>query len=163
MTPLGSRGFIQLPVMAWAALGAALVIAGLGVAVKVQTARLDACKSEHAAFVATVEANGKAAEERARKVEQDDRKRKEQADAENAKTRRDMAGVYDAYKRLREQRSAGGFLSAPAPGARSPERACFDRAELERAMGEVDAVGAGIAKEGDEARIDLDTARRWAH
>lgn len=161
MTPLGSRGFVQLPVMAWAALGAALVIAGLGVAVKVQTARLQACQADHAAFVATVEANGKAAEERAKKQEQDDRKRKVDADAENAKTRRDMAGVYDAYKRLRDS-SASRFLSGSASSSGGPARACLDADAANRALSNFEAGVAGLLEEGDRAIVDMNTARRWA-
>lgn len=156
------RGFIQLPLLGWAAVAAGMVIAGLGIALKVQSARLESCQNEYATFKAEVKALGEAAIRAAKQRELDDQKRKEQADAENAKTRRDMAGVYDAYKRLRDQRAAGGFLPPAASGSSRPDRACFERAELERTLGTIDAGGAGIAKEGDEARIDLDTAKRWS-
>lgn len=156
------RGFIQLPVIGWAAIAAGVVIAGLGIALKVQSARLESCQSEYATFKAEVKALGEAAIKAAKQREADDKKRKETADAENAKIRRDMSGVYDAYKRLRDQRAASGFVPAATSGASRPDRACFNRAELERTLGEIDAAGAGIAKEGDDYRIDLDTAKSWA-
>lgn len=155
-------GFIQFPVLGWAAIAAGVVIAGLGIALKVQSSRLASCQSEYATFRAEVKALGEAAIRTAKQREADDKKRKEAADAENAKVRRDMAGVYDAYKRLRDQRASSGFVPAPAPGSSRPDRACFNRAELERTLGAIDAGGAGIAKEGDDARVDLDTAKRWA-
>lgn len=160
--PLRSRGFIALPIGAYAAIGAFVAIAVLGVALKVQTSRLDACKADHAAFVAMVRMEGERAEKLAKEKEAHDKKRKESADADLTKARRDLAGVVDAYRSLRDARSRSGFLSAPAPGAASPERVTLDRAVLERTLGEIDAVGAGIAQEGDQARIGLDAAKRWA-
>lgn len=160
--PLRSRGFIALPIGAYAAIGAAVAIAMLGVALKVQTSRLDACKADHAAFVAMVRMEGERAEKLAKEREAADKKKKETADADLKKARSDLAGVVDAYRGLRDARSRSGFLSAPAPGSASPERACLDRGELERTLERIDAVGAGIAAEGDQARIGLDAAKRWA-
>jgi len=157
-----SRGFIALPIWGYAAIGAALVIAGLGVALKVQTSRLDAVKAEYATFVAQTKAIGEAAEKAAKAKEEADRKRKEDADAQLTRSRRDLAALGDAYRSLREQRARSGFLSPPAPGAADPGRACLERAELERTLERIDAVGAGIAQEGDQARIGLDSAKRWA-
>lgn len=157
-----SRGFIALPLWGYAAIGAAVVIAGLGLALKVQTSRLDAVRAEYAGFVAQTKAIGEAAEKAARLKESEDRKRKESADADLTRARRDLAGLADAYRSLREQRARSGFVPAAAPGAASPDRACFDRAELERTMERIDAVGAGIAQEGDQARIGLDAAKWWA-
>lgn len=157
-----SRGFIALPLGAYAAIGAAVAIGVLVVALKVQTSRLDACKADHAAFVAMVRMEGERAEKLAKEREAQDKKKKETADADLKKARSDLAGVVDAYRSLREQRASRGFLPAPAPGSASASRACLDRAELERTLGEIDAVGSGIAAEGDQARIGLDAAKRWA-
>lgn len=153
---------IPLPPTAYAALGAVLVIGGLGVALKVQTSRLDAAKAEFAAFVAQTKAIGEAAEKAAKLKEAADLKRKEDADAQLTRSRRDLAALGDAYRSLRDARARTGFLPPAAPGAADPGRACIDRAELERTLGEIDAVGAGIAQEGDQARIGLDSAKRWA-
>lgn len=153
---------IPIPPTAYAALGAVLVIGGLGVALKVQTARLDAAKAEYAAFVAQTKAIGEAAAKAAKEREDADRKRKEDADAQLSRSRRDLAALGDAYRSLRDARRNGGFLSAPAPGAADPGRACLERAELERTLERIDAVGAGIAQEGDQARIGLDSVKDWA-
>jgi hypothetical protein len=53
---MNQRGFIQLPLMAWAAIGAAVAIGSLSLALWVQTNRLEAVKREYAGFVATVKA-----------------------------------------------------------------------------------------------------------
>lgn len=157
-----SRGFISLPVWGYAALGAAVVIAGLGVALKVQTSRLDAVKAEYAGFVAQVEALGEAAKKAAKLKEAEDKKRKEIADAQLTRSRIELAALGDAYRSLREQRARSGFLSTAAPSSADPGRACLDRAELERTLERIDAVGSGIAQEGDQARIGLDSAKEWA-
>ena len=39
-------GFIALPMMGWAAIAAGVVIAGLGIALKIQSARLETSKAE---------------------------------------------------------------------------------------------------------------------
>ena len=52
------RGFIQLTALAWGAIAAGAVIVALGIALKVQSSRLDTCKDEHALFVATTKALG---------------------------------------------------------------------------------------------------------
>lgn len=155
------RGFIALAPMAWAAIAAGAVILSLGIAVKVQSARLDACKAEYAKFEAEVKALGEAAILAAKQRELDDKKRKDAADAENAKTRRDMDGVYDAYKRLRDSPSRRTFSETGGTSG-SPARACLDAAAANRAIQEFDAGVTGLLKEGDRAIGDLDTARRWA-
>lgn len=152
---------IPLPPTAYAALGAVLVIGGLGVALKVQTSRLDAVKAEYAAFVAQTKAIGEAAEKAAKLKEAADLKRKEDADAETARVRRDLAGVYDAYKRLRDSPSRRTFSEAGGTAA-SPARACLDAAAANRALQAFDAGVAGLLEEGDRAIVDINTARRWA-
>lgn len=152
---------IPLPPTAYAALGAVLVIGGLGVALKVQTSRLDAAKAEYAAFVAQTKAIGEAAEKAAKLKEAADLKRKEDADAETARVRRDLAGVYDAYKRLRDSPSRRTFSEAGGTAA-SPARACLDAAAANRALQAFDAGVAGLLEEGDRAIVDINTARRWA-
>lgn len=158
-----SRGFISLPPLAYAAIGCAVVIAGLGIALKVQTSRLETVKAEYAGFLAQTRALGEAAKEAAKKKEAEDKKRKELADADYARARRDLAGLSDAYRSLRDARSSGfRSLSAPPTTAAGTSRACFDGAELQRTLERLDAGGAGIAEEGDAARIGLDAAKRWA-
>ena len=159
MFPLSSTG--------WIAVGAAVLIAALGIAVKVQTDRLDAAKAEYAAFKTKVEILGEQAEKAAKIRELEDLAIKKRADDENAKTKRDLAGVYDAYRSLRAQRAGSSLLPAAPAGATSPERACFDRAALDLGLAKADAIlqeGAlGILQRGDQAIVDLNTAKGWAH
>ena len=82
---------------AWLSIGAAVLIAALGIALKVQTGRLDAAKAEYAAFKVKVEILGEQAEKAAKTRELEDLATKKRADDENAKKKRDLAGVYDAY------------------------------------------------------------------
>jgi len=151
-----------MPIWGYAAIGAAVAIGVLAVALKVQTSRLEACKADHAAFVAMVRMEGERAEKAAKLKEAEDKKRKETVDADLNRARRDLAGLADAYRSLRDSRARSGFLPAPASGAGSASRACFDRGELERTLGAIDAGGGRIAEEGDAARIGLDNAKRWA-
>ena len=156
-----SRGFIALPIWAYAAIGAAVVIAGLGIAVKVQTSRLEAVKAEYAGFVAQVKAAGDAQNAKAAAEDKANKERKEKADAENKRLRSDLAGLYDAYKRLRDSPSRRTFSEAGGTAA-SPARACLDAAAANRALQAFDAGVAGLLEEGDRAIVDVNTARRWA-
>jgi len=149
------NGFISLPLIAWVSIFAgAAVLFGT-----VQTNRLKAVKSEYATFKADVKRLGDEAEKRAKEQIAKDRQAKERADAQNKRLR----SANDALAAsLRESRSRSGFVPAAAPGARSPERATFDRPLLERAIQQLDAGVSGLIAEGDQARIALDTAKEWA-
>lgn len=156
------RGFIALPMMAWGAIAAGVVILGLGVALRVQTARLDGVRAEYAGFVASVDAQGKAAEKVAKAKELEGKQAKERADRENAKTKRSLADIYAAYRGLRDSRSGSGIVPAAAPGAASPDRACFDRAGLDSAVSAFDRGVTSLIERGDQAITDLNTAKAWA-
>ena len=152
-----SRGFLTPSL--YAALGAAVLILALGGLAWVQTSRLDALRKEYAEFKGGVEALGRAAKTEADRKTAADRTKKEQADAERAKER---AGFISTIAGLRAERAGRSFVPAAASGSSSPDRAAFDRAELERALRDFDTSVQGIADEGSKAVIDLDTAKRWA-
>ena len=153
---------IPIPVFAykWIAIGATILI--LGLALWVQTVRLDAAKAEYAGFVAKTDAIGKAQEAAAKIKDAENKTRMEKANADNARARRDLAGLYDAYGRLRDQRARGSLLPSAPAGAASSAIASFDRAGIDRALSEFDSGVTGLIKRGDEAIADLDTAKRWA-
>ena len=125
----------------------------------VQGWRLDAVKAEYAGFVVTVKANGDAAKREADRIIAADKLRKEAADAYHART---LATLRADIQRLRDANPASGIVPAAATGASRPELACFDRAELGRAVGSLVEEIRGLADEGDEATIGLNTARAWA-
>ena len=116
-------------------------------------------KREHAVFVSNVERLGKEAKAAAELKAAADLKAKEKADAEAKRLHADNTAL---AQRLRDARARSGVLPPAAPTAKRPDLITFDRAELERAIQFLDAGVWGIAKEGDEARIDLDVAKRWA-
>lgn len=119
----------------------------------------ESVKTEYAVFKSNVELLGEKAQADADATEAADRKRKETADAETQKLRTDNAAL---AKRLRDARSRGSFVPPAAPTSTSPDRATFDRAELERAIQQLDAGVSGLIAEGTEAVTSLNVARRWA-
>lgn len=165
-------GFIALPVMAWAAIGASVVILALGVAVKVQTSRLEVAKQEFATFKAEVKVLGDAQNEKTRLQDIENRKteaaaklRKDKSDAENQRVKANLAGVYAAYRSLRDGNSGSGKLpnsAGAATFAPSAARSCFDSPEFIGAIRSLETGILGITQQGDQAIVDLNTARKWA-
>lgn len=115
-------------------------------------------KQRFASFKAAVTAVGQAQEDRTRARVARDKQRKKESDNENLKLRADyqlLAG------RLRERARAGVLPERPAPAGR-PAAIAFNWDDLDRALRDLDTGVRGLVEEGDQDRIDLDTARRWA-
>ncbi len=112
-----------------------------------------------AKFEAATEALGVAAKQHAEQVAKADKLRKEKADAENKRT---INNLRADVKRLRDERTRGGGLSAPATSAESPDRICFDPAKLSGALRKFDEGVFGLVEGCSEAVINLDTAKKWA-
>ncbi len=157
----------------WIAGGIAVTIVGLGIAVRVQTSRLESCKEAHAQFVAVVKAEGEAAAKEAARVNLVNQKAKEVADSEYAKTKGDLASAYAAYRKLRQSGSSGGGLSRQPTFTPSAERTCFDSAKFVRSVGDFEAGlfdsfrsledGAiKITERGDTALVGLAASMKWA-
>lgn len=152
------------------AIAAALAAAAAGGAYQMHKhdqVKYDAMKAEYDTFKGGVAALGEAAEKDKQRVEAANAANKKRADDELAKAKRDLAGLYDAYGRLREQsRTRGSVLPTATPGASDPDRACFSRAALDRGLAEADGVlqdgAAKILLRGDTALNGLDVAKRWA-
>ena len=124
-----------------------------------QEAITDKLRIEFNTFVSKTEELGKAAEVKAKQIEAADKLRKEKADAENFRT---ITELRDSVARLRRARSGGSYLAPASATAKSPDTITFDRAELERAIRQTDERIQELISEGDEARINLDNAIRWA-
>lgn len=148
-------------VLVWIALGAfaAGAISGGGAAWTVQGWRIDAVQAKFDGFVATTRATGEAAQTAANLREAADKSKKEHADAEN---KRSLDRLRADNQRLRDARAGGSFVPAAAPGAGRPDLACFDRPELEHALRGFDSEVQGLVDEGDEAAVNLETAKAWA-
>jgi len=70
---------------------------------------------------------------------------------------RNLSRLRADVERLRQSRT--DFVPPAAPASPSPDRACFSRAELERALRKLDSGVQDLVREGDEARIGLDAAK----
>ena len=120
-------------------------------------------QGEYEAFKLVTKRLGDNAEKDRIAKESADKTRKEKADAENAATRK---RVTELNRQLRDARSKisalGSPLSATSPSAKRPQIISFIRADLDRTLSEFVAETSRIAEEGDDYRIDLDTAKKWA-
>jgi hypothetical protein len=149
----------MFPISAWIALGAALIIGGLGIALKVQTSRLDSVKTEYAAFRAQVAAEGKIAQAKTIATIAADKAKQEKANVDHAKA---VVTLNATIKRLRKSRPSSSFVPATATASLSFDRACFDRPQLERAIREFDSGVQGLVDEGSQVMVDLNAAKEWA-
>jgi len=157
---VNQRGFIQLPMMGWAAVAAAAVIGALSFALKIQSDRLEACKIAHVQFVAGVKALGDAAAAKAKAEVERQAQLLKEAEVESAKHQSDLAA---ANKRLRDDRRARGSAVPPAPeSSPKPHLACFDRTLLEQALRRLDAGVSDLVEEGATYTLRLRLARNWA-
>lgn len=112
-TPATYRGFIQLAPMGYAVLILGTFVLILGMAVKVQTARLDSVKKQYADYRATVEAIGRAQEAKNKaEIEQ----RKKVTDARIYSLQKRLNDTTDKFNRLRE--SGSGQVPAVPDTAR---------------------------------------------
>jgi len=85
-------------------------------------------------------------------------KAKEDSDAQRDKER---ASLERTIKRLRDN-SGPSLVPATASCAGSTTVAAFDRAELDRALRDFTEGVQGLVTEGQQAVIDLDSAKGWA-
>jgi len=114
-------------------------------------------EANHADFVATVKAEGESAQKTVIARIAADKLKKEKADHENALS---LAALRADNDRLRHARAGRSFVPTTTPGAKDPDRACFKRADLERAIQRLDGRISGIVETGDIARVNLDTAKK---
>jgi hypothetical protein len=148
------RGIITLYVV----IGVFLLVAGMGIALKVQTSRLASCEQESAAFKAKIRAEGEAAIAEARRITDENNARKAEYDKKIIKLRADNAALAG---RLRD--SAGqSSLPAARTVAGVTQPACFDRPQLDAAIRAFTSGTAAIATECQSAVDELNNAREWA-
>ena len=145
----------------WLALGSfALGLAsGAGGAWKVRGWRLDAVQAKFDGFAATVKVEGDTAKKLADATVAEDKRKKESSDHEYETT---IASLRADVKRMRDDRARSRFVPTAPAGSRSPELACFDRAELEQALRRFDEEITGLFAEGDADAVGLNVARSWA-
>ncbi len=158
----GVIAFIAGHWRAVAALAAVLVLAGYIETLRIEREHAYAAEATAKAALATfkteVAALGKRAELDKAAHEAADKKRKDDADAENSAALATLAGT---IAKLRARPGGGRVPAAPA-GSSRPDLACFDRPESERAYGALVAGLRGLADEGAKSAVELNTAKAWA-
>lgn len=139
--------------------GTTTIIAGvMAVAVGAYVLHCEHVKKDRAGIIATLEAQAESQKKENERIARENNAKREKADAETKKLR---AANLSLAKRVRDNANAS-ILPPASGGTASPERIAFDRGELDRALSAFAAGAAELAIEGDQARLDLDTARRWA-
>ena len=119
----------------------------------------DKLRIEFNTFVNKTEEAGKAADAKARAIEAAHKLSKEKADAAHKST---LSEYRDYVGRVRLSRSRSSFLPSAPADAGSPESIAFDRAELDGAIRKFDTGVQSLIEQGDEKRIALDAAIKWA-
>lgn len=143
----------------YGAICAALVGTGFGLGVKYYAPKLEAARVE----LGVVASLGRKALKDKVAQEKADQQRKELADAQAVKAKRDLDGLYAAYVGLRDSRNPGSrILPQPPADTGSPQGIAFDRAALDNALSSFDRGVTGLLREGDEAISGLRIAREWA-
>lgn len=121
--------------------------------------RVQAAQQEYADLQQKVKTLGEQAQQRAAQQAAEDATRKDQADEQNRVT---IAALRDQLSRMRDANARSRYVPAASPSASRPDLACFARADLESAIRAFADEVQGLVAEGDEARINLDTAKTWA-
>ncbi len=137
----------------------AAFLAGGSAAWTIQGWRLDAVQSRFDGFVATVKAKGEAAQTLKLAQEKQDKLNKEQTDAE---AKRSLDRLRADNKRLRDARAGSRAVPSSASTPGDPDRACFDRTQLESAVQLLDSEVSGLVEQGSEAVVKLNAAKTWA-
>ena len=155
---MNQRGFIQLSLTAWLLVAASVAFAGMSIALKVQSSRLASVKQEYATFQATVKTQGELAAREAARINADNLKRKETADAAHKKLLTANAAL---TRQLRDGHPAGsGVPEAPA-ATRRPDLYCADRSEFRAAYGVLVTDLRAIADRCAADAVDLESVRTW--
>lgn len=149
------RGIITLYVV----IGVFLLVAGMGVALKVQTSRLASCEQESAAFKAKIRAEVEAAIAEAKRITDENNARKAEYDKKIIKLRADNAALAG---RLRDSAGQSSLPAAPFAAGKPDSAACFNRGQLDSAIRAFTAGTAAIATECQSAVDELNNAREWA-
>ena len=149
------RGFIQLSPVLWAAIAAGAVILGLGLALKVQSVRLDServahetTKQKHVAFVSKTRQMGEEAKAKA----QAEIKRQQEVSRASAKSYESrLAALNAAYRSLRDNRADSGQRPmSPIPNAPVCPDGTASRDQL-----------LAVLRAADEQTLRLQELQRW--
>lgn len=140
---------------------ALLITAGTSLAViQIKNNRIDALIKEQAAFTAAIDIATKDAEIKAQQKEKQYAEAKESADTKYqdtiAKLKLDANSL-----RIERDKARSTALSNIARRSKDPDRLCFDRTKLERAIEQFEQGVSGIAGQSDDRDAKLIFIRDW--
>lgn len=168
-------GLSQIRLIAYGVVLVAFI--GMGVALKVQGMRLGALQQEYKGFRTQVEAEGKAAEIKAKFKELQNKALQHKTDNENQILKQKLANTLTDLRvttdRLRNSSTSSRNLPISTSSSSRPDLYCADRAEFERedriagsrfteSMGDILKRTREIADQSSKDSIDLESARNWA-
>lgn len=140
---------------------ALLITAGTSLAViQIKNNRIDALIKEQAAFIAAIDIATKDAEIKVQQKEKQYAEAKENADVkyQNTIARLEL----DANSlRIERDKARSTALSRIARRSKDPDRLCFDRTKLERAIEQFEQGVSGIAGQSDDRDAKLIFIRDW--
>lgn len=140
---------------------ALLITAGTSLAViQIKNNRIDALIKEQAAFTAAIDIATKDAEIKAQQKEKQYAEAKESADTKYQDTIARLK--LDANSlRIERDKARSTALSNIARRSKDPDRLCFDRTKLERAIEQFEQGVSGIAGQSDDRDAKLIFIRDW--
>lgn len=140
---------------------ALLIIAGTSLAViQIKNNRIDALIKEQAAFIAAIDIATKDAEIKAQQKEKQYAEAKESADTKYQDTIARLKLDADSL-RIERDKARSTALSNIARRSKDPDRLCFDRTKLERAIEQFEQGVSGIAGQSDDRDAKLIFIRDW--
>ena len=151
------KGFIQLTLSGYIIAGLTVALLISAAMLKIQSSRLEACKTEFQVFKSEVERLGLEAQKKKLQIEAQDKLKKEAADNELKKLR--LANG-DLSKRLRSDTDRS-FLPRPEASTGQSEGTC-DRDLIDRALRDFAKGTAELIIEGQSAIDSLNNAKRWS-
>ena len=110
-------------------------------------------------FKSSVEQAGRDQAAQAKAVDERNSELKEESDAQRKTL---LAVNADLSRKLLNARSSGGYLPKASATASNPDRACFDRNQLDATIRFFDAGVQSLITEGDNSRIGIEVAKDWA-
>ena len=152
------RGFIS-GIALYGVIAAVAVAGALGIALKIQSSRLEVCQTKFDSFKLETKRIGEAQDKANREKESRDAKAKETTDAAHKTT---IARLNRDLQRVRDDNSRRSLTPQASATTRRAELACFDRAEFARALSEFEGEVEAIVGEGTARTVELDLAKAWA-
>ena len=130
--------------MGYLTIGFSIIVLSLGIALKIQTSRLESCQENHTRFLTEVERLGKEAQIKVNK--EIERQKKVTNDVSTDYEKR-LNYLRDTYDRLRDQRSGSGSMP-PIPNA-------------PRSIDEIPSDGLPLAAQCAETTQQLVSLQAW--